>query len=229
MSKEEKMESGRVSSSSVPVAEIKSARQGGTGNVFQQMRHSENIYYNMYAATNHRWFGMVGLLCRWKQSVFSLIWHDVVVFLVLYFVLSILYRYVLFDIPMYKQTFEMICIYSDRFRSSIPITFLIGFWVSQIVSRWWDQFMTLPCPDNLALKLVAFIPGRVSEYNLCIILVLYKIMMLLVIIYMYIYIYIYRYMYIFNLNLGPVSKTPSTRCHTLRKFVFHTCIKVDLC
>ena len=42
---------------------------------------------------------------------------------------------------------------------------LIGFWVSQIVNRWWDQFMTLPCPDNLALKLVAFIPGRVSGHT----------------------------------------------------------------
>jgi len=161
MSQEEKMESGRISSSSVPVTATKSERKG-TGNVFQNMRHSEKIYYNMYAATNHRLFGMVGLLCRWKQSVFELIWHDIIGFLIVYYLFSILYRYVIFDYPSYKQTFEMICVYADRFSSSIPITFLIGFWVSQIVSRWWDQFMTLPCPDNLALKLVTFIPGHVS-------------------------------------------------------------------
>ena len=162
MSQEEKMESGRDSLSSVPVAGTKSERQG-TANVFQSMRHSENIYYNMYAATNRGLYGLTSLLFRWKQSVFSLIWHDVLAFLLLYFLLSIFYRCVLFDYPSCKQTFEMICIYADRFRSSIPITFLIGFWVSQIVNRWWDQFMTLPCPDNLALKLVAFIPGRVSK------------------------------------------------------------------
>ena len=162
MSQEEKMESGRISNSSVPVAAT-APEQEYSSNVFQSMRQSENIYYNMYAATNKFGTGMVRLLFRWKQSVFSLVWHDVLIFIVLYFLLSILYRHVLFDYPCYKQTFEMICIYADRFRSSIPITFLIGFWVSQIVNRWWDQFMTLPCPDNLALKLVAFIPGRVSK------------------------------------------------------------------
>ena len=161
MSQEEKMESGCVSASSGPAAAMKSGGKG-TGNAFQSTRNSKNIYRNMYAPTNRFFSGMVGLLFKWKKSVFSLIWHDVIVFLVLYFLLSILYRHVLFDYPSHKQTFEMICIYADRFRSSIPITFLVGFWVSQIVSRWWDQFMTLPCPDNLALKLVAFIPGHVS-------------------------------------------------------------------
>ena len=186
MSQEEKMDNGQVSSSSVPVVEVKSDGQG-TPNVVP--KHSNNIYDNMYAATNRGCYGFMSLLFRWKQSVFSLIWHDILIFLVLYFLLSILYRNVLFDYPSYKQTFEMICIYADRFRSTIPITFLIGFWVSQIVKRWWDQFMTLPCPDNLALKLVAFIPGRVSELKFCMILILYKVGMffLYVCVCMYIY------------------------------------------
>ena len=47
-----------------------------------------------------------------------------------------------------------------RFRSLIPITFLTGFYVSQVVSRYWDQFMSLPWPDRLALKLVSYIPGK---------------------------------------------------------------------
>ena len=169
MSQEEKIEIERVPSLSNKVAPTESV--AGTGNA-----SSDNIYYNMYAATNQRWTGMIGLLFRWKRSVFQLVWYDIIVFLVIYFLLSILYRYVLFDYPSYKQTFEMICIYADRFRSSIPITFLIGFWVSQVVGRWWDQFMTLPHPDTLALKLVAFIPGRVSKLNVVMILGFYKIM-----------------------------------------------------
>ena len=43
-----------------------------------------------------------------------------------------------------------------------PIAFLTGFYVSQVVNRWWDQFMTLPWTDRLALKLVNFCPGTVS-------------------------------------------------------------------
>ena len=43
----------------------------------------------------------------------------------------------------------------------IPITFLTGFYVTQVVARYWDQFMSLPWPDKIAMKLVSFIPGKV--------------------------------------------------------------------
>lgn len=168
MGKEAQMEKGKYSSSSLPMKSV-----AETGTVFQKMRKSENIYFNMYSDTNRQWTGMVSLLFRWKHSVFSLIWNDVLTFLVIYFLMSILYRNVLYHYSLYKQTFEMICIYANWFGSSIPITFLVGFWVTQVVSRWWDQFMTLPYPENLALKLVAFIPGRVSKFNLYIILKFY--------------------------------------------------------
>ena len=122
-----------------------------------------NIYYNTYDDTNRRWTGILRLLFRWKQSVYRLVWHDVILFLVIYFFLSVLYRHVLWYYPNHKQTFELLCIYTESFNSSLPITFLIGFYVSQVVSRWWDQFMTLPYHDVLALKLVAFLPGHVSN------------------------------------------------------------------
>ena len=57
----------------------------------------------------------------------------------------------------------MSCRFFSRFRSLIPITFLTGFYVSQVVSRYWDQFMSLPWPDRLALKLVSYIPGKVRH------------------------------------------------------------------
>ena len=47
----------------------------------------------------------------------------------------------------------------------IPIQFLTGFYVAEVVRRYWDQFMCLPYPDRLALKLVAYIPGKVSNRN----------------------------------------------------------------
>ncbi len=62
----------------------------------------------------------------------------------------------------FRQFFEMLCVYANRFSSLIPITFLTGFYVSQVVTRWWDQFMSLPWPDRLALKLVSFCPGTVG-------------------------------------------------------------------
>ena len=80
--------------------------------------------------------------------------------------LSGLYRNVFFNEPKSRQMFELVCIYSDRFSSLIPITFLTGFYVSQVVNRWWDQFMSLPWPDRLALKLVSFCPGTVNCHTI---------------------------------------------------------------
>ena len=40
-----------------------------------------------------------------------------------------------------------------------------GFYVSNVACRWWDQFMSLPFPDQIALKMVAFVPGTVSTSN----------------------------------------------------------------
>ena len=75
-------------------------------------------------------------------------------------------RNILFHFEYSRQLFEMICIYAHRFSTLIPITFLTGFYVSQVVNRWWDQFMSLPWPDTLAMKLVAFAPGTVNyDFN----------------------------------------------------------------
>ena len=76
--------------------------------------------------------------------------------------ISALYRKVFYTDPQARQFFELLCIYAERFSAMIPITFLTGFYVTQVVNRWWDQFMSLPWPDKLALKLVSYCPGTVS-------------------------------------------------------------------
>ena len=158
-SQEENLEKGKLEPPRLPPKD----QFVSTPNIFEKISNRENIYHNIYGDTNRRWTGVLSLLCRWKNSVYSLIWNDVFIFLLVYFFLSFLYRFLLVQYPTHKQTFEILCVYAESFTSSMPITFLLGFYVSQVVSRWWDQFMTLPYPDLLALKLVAFIPGRVSK------------------------------------------------------------------
>ena len=124
----------------------------------------DNIYYNSYRGTTTK-FGSLYLLAKWKGSVYRFIWHDLLIFLACYFGLALIYRMVLCngDIAdaIHKQRFELMCIYAERFSGAIPIALLTGFYVTSVVSRWWDQFMALPYPDKLALKLVAFVPGHV--------------------------------------------------------------------
>ena len=70
-------------------------------------------------------------------------------------------RVVLFEHEPYRQGFEIFCIYAGRFSNLIPISFLTGFYVNQVVNRWWDEFMSLPWPDKIAFRLVSYIPGKV--------------------------------------------------------------------
>ena len=123
---------------------------------------AKNIYANIYKDSTKRYPGIWFLLLRWKGSIYKLLWLDFTIFFSIYVLLSLNYRFILMNYPAYRQAFELFCVFSERFSNSLPITFLIGLYVSQVVDRWWSQFMLLPFPDQLAMKLVAFIPGKVT-------------------------------------------------------------------
>lgn len=46
------------------------------------------------------------------------------------------------------------------------MAFVLAFFVSLIVTRWWEQYRLLPRPDTLALFISAAIPGNVSLFLL---------------------------------------------------------------
>jgi len=93
-------------------------------------------------------------------SVIRLIYHNLLIFILVYYTLQLLYRYVFLQNPYQRELFELICVYFGRNMDKIPLTFLIGFYVQQVVSRWWNMFTALPYPDRIALKLVSFCPGK---------------------------------------------------------------------
>lgn len=60
------------------------------------------------------------------------------------------------------RIFEKIRQYFGAQSESIPMSFVLGFYVSLVVKRWWEQYKLLPWPDTLALFISAAIPGNVS-------------------------------------------------------------------
>ena len=58
------------------------------------------------------------------------------------------------------RIFEAIAWYCETYNNLIPVAFVLGFYVSLVVGRWWDQFSSLPWPDNLALKVTAHLQGQ---------------------------------------------------------------------
>jgi len=71
----------------------------------------------------------------------------------------VIYRLILNEYEDYKIKYELFCVYCERFSGVIPISFLLGFYVTQVVSRWWAQFMSLPWPDTLARYMAVYMPG----------------------------------------------------------------------
>ena len=47
-----------------------------------------------------------------------------------------------------------------------PVTFVLGFYVSILLARWWAEFQLIPWPDNLAVMVSAYICRNDDEGRL---------------------------------------------------------------
>ncbi|CAG7705189.1 unnamed protein product [Allacma fusca] len=98
------------------------------------------------------------LLFRWRGSIYKLVWPDLFLFLGTFFSLSTLYRVVLDEEQ--KRVFEKISNYCRNYGNLIPISFILGFYVSIVVGRWWDQYKSIPWTDSIAVFVSASIQGQ---------------------------------------------------------------------
>ncbi|CAD5229487.1 unnamed protein product [Bursaphelenchus okinawaensis] len=105
-----------------------------------------------------RFWGFVKLLGRWKGSVYRLIYREMCAFLVAYYIIAFTYRYSMS--PAWQTWFESFAIYCRELLSVVPITFILGFYLSFVVGRWWQQYMAIPWPDRLAIQISAFVQGN---------------------------------------------------------------------
>ncbi|XP_057671603.1 bestrophin-2 [Diorhabda carinulata] len=100
----------------------------------------------------------------WRGSVYKLVWRELLAYLFLYYVINFIYRFALTDSQ--QRIFEKIRLYFGQQSETIPMSFVLGFYVSLVVARWWDQYKLLPWPDTLALFLNAGIPGANERQRL---------------------------------------------------------------
>ncbi|KAM8972903.1 bestrophin-3 [Pelodytes ibericus] len=107
---------------------------------------------------NATFFGFHRLLIKWKGSIYKLLYREFFLFISLYTALSMIYRLLLTDIQ--KRYFEKVALYCDKYAEQIPVTFVLGFYVTLVVNRWWNQFVNLPWPDRLMLIISSNVHGR---------------------------------------------------------------------
>ncbi|KAE8741863.1 hypothetical protein FOCC_FOCC012611 [Frankliniella occidentalis] len=116
------------------------------------------VTYTAEVATSSGLGCFLKLLFRWKGSIYKLLWPNLVLYSTLYFSLSLYYRFVLN--PIDREWFERLSIHCQTYGDLIPVSFVLGFYVSLVIKRWWDQYVSIPWPDNLALFVSALVHGQ---------------------------------------------------------------------
>ncbi|XP_055952202.1 bestrophin-2-like [Argiope bruennichi] len=101
--------------------------------------------------------GFAKLLLRWRGSIYKLLYREMVIFCGLYYSLSALYRYVFTENQ--RTVFEKLTIYCEAFTNLIPLSFVLGFYVSIVVGRWWQQYLAIPWPDKVSMLIAAYVHG----------------------------------------------------------------------
>ncbi|KAB7504533.1 Bestrophin-1, partial [Armadillidium nasatum] len=97
-------------------------------------------------------------LIRWKGSIYKLVWPDLFLYTTLYYLLRLIYQFGLN--PSQRKIFEKVSEHCEKFTDLIPVSFVLGFYVSIVVQRWWAQYEYLPWPDSLALFVSTSIHGQ---------------------------------------------------------------------
>ncbi|XP_051003021.1 LOW QUALITY PROTEIN: bestrophin-1 [Acomys russatus] len=103
------------------------------------------------------------LLC-WRGSIYKLLYGEFLIFMFLYYAIRGVYRMALSDEQ--QLLFEKLALYCDNYIQLIPISFVLGFYVTLVVSRWWSQYESLPWPDRLMSQVSGFVEGKDKQGRL---------------------------------------------------------------
>jgi len=102
-------------------------------------------------------FGILGelkhnsILLRWRSSLWKLVWLQLLLYTLIYLAISLVYRFAL--TVEQGLVFDKLIFWVRKNSGSLPLTFLLGFYVSLVVKRWWEQYVVLPWPDEVATYL----------------------------------------------------------------------------
>jgi len=103
------------------------------------------------------------VMCRWRSSLWKILWKELLAYTLAFLLVSLIYRVALTE-DMQIQ-FEMLIRWCGKMYTGLPLTFLLGFYVSLVVKRWWEQYCFLPWPDSIAFFLRGLVVGGEEDHN----------------------------------------------------------------
>ncbi|CAI2348913.1 unnamed protein product [Caenorhabditis sp. 36 PRJEB53466] len=104
------------------------------------------------------------LLARWRGSFWKSVIWELTAWLICFYATYFTYRYAL---PKDWQTvFEKISVHTDERMKYLPLTFLLGFFVTTVFERWRSALNVMPFIESVALSTAVLIPGKKEEDRL---------------------------------------------------------------
>ncbi|EPB78136.1 Bestrophin [Ancylostoma ceylanicum] len=101
------------------------------------------------------------LLFRWRGSIWKFVIVELSLWICCYYVVFCLYRYVMDRES--QMVFEKIAAHCDKKLDYIPLTFMLGFFVTVVIDRWKNIFNNMGYIENIALTLSTVLRGDAKE------------------------------------------------------------------
>ncbi|CAI5449209.1 unnamed protein product [Caenorhabditis angaria] len=115
------------------------------------------INYNKEIMNSHPWTFFL-LLFKWKGSIWKAVYLETIIFLIVYGIISAIYKTVLADSN--QQTFESLIRFFDKRLEYIPVELILGFFVTTVVNRWTKLYQTIGFIDNIGLIANCYVRGN---------------------------------------------------------------------
>ncbi|EGD72814.1 hypothetical protein PTSG_04541 [Salpingoeca rosetta] len=89
-----------------------------------------------------------GLFSVWRYSIWQAVVPELLIWLLMYGIVGAVYR--LSDDHV-QSRMEAFFSYCKSFQGLIPLTFVLGFYVTQVYGRWWSQWQAIPWIGKIAI------------------------------------------------------------------------------
>ncbi|VDP09792.1 unnamed protein product [Heligmosomoides polygyrus] len=129
------------------------------GHFHLQMTVSYNITVSSVTA-----FSFIRLLFRWRGSIWKSVIVELLSWILAYYVVFFIYRFALSSDE--QRIFEKIAAHCDSKLDYIPLTFMLGFFVTIIVDRWRQIFNNMGWIENVALTIATLVRGDSNDVRL---------------------------------------------------------------
>ncbi|KAH7703563.1 bestrophin-3, partial [Aphelenchoides avenae] len=118
------------------------------------------VPYSFDISSSRSW-SFIRIIFRWKGSVWKSVFIEFWVWVLMYYAVFVIYRYMLAGEN--KEYFESVVKYVYHTMDYLPLTFLLGFFVTIVFDRWKNIFSNIAFIDNIALFVCSLIRGNDEE------------------------------------------------------------------